>query len=105
MTSNRCRNVSAGDREHIQDSRSCCRPSRLPLSPLSEARNRFACSRATLCQALGFTTAPHRTTVNRRLPTLLLVAEALVAALDTQIIKEIQPHTSCPQSSATNRRI
>src|SRR3954467_1221724 len=60
---------------------------------------------AALRQALGFAAVPHRTTVERRLRTLLPEAEAQVAVLGARIINEVQPHAAQPQASAIDGRM
>jgi hypothetical protein len=60
---------------------------------------------AALPQALGFKQVPHRTTIERRLRTLLPEAEAQVATLGEQIRKEVEPPDDLPQASAIDGRM
>jgi hypothetical protein len=58
-----------------------------------------------LRQALGFAQVPHRTTIERRLRTLLPEAEAQVAALGQQIRQEVKPPCKLPLLSAIDGRM
>ncbi|MCA1613811.1 MAG: hypothetical protein LC800_06610 [Acidobacteria bacterium] len=60
---------------------------------------------AALRQALGFARVPHRTTIERRLRTLLAEAEAQVATLGERIREEVEPPDGLPQASAIDGRM
>lgn len=60
---------------------------------------------AALRQALGFISVPHRTTIERRVASLLPEAEAQVATLGQQIIKEVQPPEGYSPTSAIDGRM
>lgn len=60
---------------------------------------------AALLQALGFAQVPHRTTIDRRLRSLLPEAEMQVAMLGEQIRKEVEPPSNLPQASAIDGRM
>lgn len=54
---------------------------------------------------LGFQQLPHRTTMGRRLHSVVEEAEAQVTALGTQIVKEVQPDSHCCEVSALDGRM
>lgn len=60
---------------------------------------------AALRQALGFAQAPHRTTIERRLRSLLPEAEAQVAALGRRLLEGVGPAPAQPQASAIDGRM
>jgi hypothetical protein len=60
---------------------------------------------AALLKALGFISMPHRTTIERRVMSLLPEAEAQVTMLGHQIIKEVQPSEGSSQTSAIDGRM
>ena len=58
-----------------------------------------------LRQALGFHTVPHRTTIERRLRSLLPEAEAQVQALGRRLLEEVRPANAQPCASAIDGRM
>lgn|GEM_PF-1475995 len=60
---------------------------------------------ARLCQALGFARVPHRTTIGRRLATLVPEAEQQIALLGARIVAEVQPEAEQSQVSAIDGRM
>ena len=67
--------------------------------------HRLLCSDAALRQALGFAAVPHRTTIERRLRSLLPEAEAQVAALGRRLLEEVRPAAGQPQAGAIDGRM
>lgn len=63
------------------------------------------CRDTALRQALGFTAVPHRTTLERRLRSLLPEAEAQVEALGRRLLEEVQPAAARPRASAIDGRM
>lgn len=59
----------------------------------------------SLQNELGFQRLPHRTTIGRRLHSLLDEAEAQVQKLGSQIVKEVQPASDCSEVSAIDGRM
>ena len=66
---------------------------------------RLLLSDTALRQAIGFMIVPHRTTIDRRLKTLLPEVEAQVAALGRLLSQELQPDSRQPQVSAIDGRM
>ena len=66
---------------------------------------RLLCRDDGLRQALGFQAVPHRTTIERRLRSLLPEAEAQVAALGRRLLEEVRPTEAQPQASAIDGRM
>jgi len=60
---------------------------------------------AALRQAIGLMSVPHRTTIERRLKTLLPEAETQVAALGRQVLAEVKPLAIQSQASAIDGRM
>ncbi|MCA1617653.1 MAG: hypothetical protein LC729_04700 [Acidobacteria bacterium] len=58
-----------------------------------------------LRRALEFDPVPHRTTLERRLKKLLPEMEAQVAAIGQQLVKEVEPDATAPQTSAIDGRM
>ncbi len=58
-----------------------------------------------LCQALGFTRVPHRTTIGRRLNGQVAEAEAQIAALGQRIVTEVKPEADQSEVSALDGRM
>lgn len=58
-----------------------------------------------LVRAMEFVRLPHRTTIGRRLATLIPEAEAQIAALGTQIIDEVKPASDQPRVTAIDGRM
>jgi len=58
-----------------------------------------------LCQALGFQRVPHRTTIGRRLSTLIPEAEQQIALLGERIVEEVKPEAGQPEVSAVDGRM
>src|SRR5918992_1668663 len=67
--------------------------------------HRLLCRDAALRQALGFALVPHRTTLERRLRSLLPEAEAQVEALGRRLLEEVQPAAAQPRASAIDGRM
>ena len=67
--------------------------------------HRLLCRDATLRQALGFAQVPHRTTIERRLRSLLPEAEAQVAATGRRLLEEVRPAPAQPRASAIDGRM
>jgi hypothetical protein len=62
-------------------------------------------SDSSLRSELGFQRLPHRTTIGRRLHSLLDEAEAQVNSLGQLIVKEVQPALACSKISAIDGRM
>jgi hypothetical protein len=60
---------------------------------------------ARLRQELGFHRVPHRRTIERRLTTLQPEAEAQVAALGQQIVKQVEPQDGLPVAASLDGRM
>jgi hypothetical protein len=60
---------------------------------------------ARLREMLGFATVPHRRTIERRMQSLILEAEAQITHLGEQIKQEVQPLDEQPQVSAIDGRM
>jgi hypothetical protein len=60
---------------------------------------------ASLCRALGFSRAPHRTSIGRRLTGLVPEAEEQIAALGQQIVAEVKPEADQSEVSAIDGRM
>lgn len=58
-----------------------------------------------LRQAVGFAAVPHRTTIERRLRSLLPEAEAQVAALGRRLLEEVRPTPAQPRAGAIDGRM
>ncbi|MDQ3806430.1 MAG: hypothetical protein M3416_21685 [Acidobacteriota bacterium] len=67
--------------------------------------HRPLCRDAALRQALGFTRVPHRTTIERRLRSLLPGAEAQVETLGRRLLEEVRPAAAPPQAGAIDGRM
>lgn len=67
--------------------------------------HRLLCRDEALRQALGFARVPHRTTIERRLRSLLPEAEAQVAAMGRRLLEEVRPAPAQPQASAIDGRM
>lgn len=60
---------------------------------------------ARLCQALGFERVPHRTTIGRRLATLVPEAEQQIAWLGERLVEEGKPEADQSEVSAIDGRM
>ena len=58
-----------------------------------------------LCKAIGFQRLPHRTTIGRRLSTLIPEAEQQIALLGERIVAEVKPEADQPEASAVDGRM
>jgi len=67
--------------------------------------HRLLCRDDGLRQALGFAAVPHRTTIERRLRSLLPEAEAQVAAMGRRLLAEVRPTAAQPRASAIDGRM
>jgi len=67
--------------------------------------HRLLCRDATLRQAVGFAAVPHRTTIERRLRSLLPEAEAQVATLGRRLLAEVRPAPAHLRASAIDGRM
>jgi hypothetical protein len=67
--------------------------------------HRLLCRDEGLRQALGFQAVPHRTTIERRLRSLLPEAEAQVAVMGRRLLEEVRPTPAQPQASAIDGRM
>ena len=67
--------------------------------------HRLLCRDEGLRRALGFAAVPHRTTIERRLRSLLPEAEAQVAAMGRRLLEEVRPTATQPQASAIDGRM
>jgi hypothetical protein len=67
--------------------------------------HRLLCRDDGLRRALGFQAVPHRTTIERRLRSLLPEAEAQVAAMGRRLLEEVRPTPAQPQASAIDGRM
>ena len=67
--------------------------------------HRLLCGDEGLRRALGFQAVPHRTTIERRLRSLLPEAEAQVEALGRRLLEEVRPAVAQPQASAIDGRM
>lgn len=67
--------------------------------------HRLLCRDDALRQALGFARVPHRTTIERRLRSLLPEAEAQVATLGRRLLEEVRPTAAQPPAGAIDGRM